>query len=64
MRGACFCIGPQPGETLCPCRLRAESDADRRIRQLEAENRRLRMGGAGRLRDQIGTFPPYERIGP
>lgn len=22
---ACNCIGPQPGETQCPCRLRAES---------------------------------------
>lgn len=42
---ACFCSGPRPGETLCPCRLRNESDKDRRLRYLEAEVRRLRTGG-------------------
>lgn len=56
---ACFCIGPQAGETLCPCRLRLERDKDWRIRQLEAENRRLKTGGPRRLRDRL-----YERIGP
>lgn len=28
---ACGCVGPQPGETKCPCRLRAESEQGRRM---------------------------------
>lgn len=28
---ACNCIGPQPGETKCPCRLRAESNQGRHM---------------------------------
>lgn len=28
---ACNCIGPQPGETKCPCRLRAESNQGRQM---------------------------------
>lgn len=24
----CFCIGPQPGDDLCPCRKRARRDRD------------------------------------
>lgn len=63
MRGACFCIGPQAGETLCPCRLRLESDTDRRIRQLEVEVRRLKTGQPRQLRDRVGDRL-YERISP
>lgn len=59
---SCFCIGPQAGESLCPCAMRAESDKDRRLRELEAEVRRLK--GSGRvLRDRVG-YRLYERIGP
>lgn len=27
----CGCIGPQPGETLCPCMLRAENEKAQRM---------------------------------
>lgn len=63
MRGQCFCAGPQSGETLCPCALRAERDTDRRIRQLEVEVRRLKTGQPRQLRDRVGDRL-YERIGP
>lgn len=39
---ACFCSGPRPGHTLCPCRERNETDKDRRLRLLEAEVADLR----------------------
>lgn len=51
---ACFCIGPQPGQTLCPCRLRNESDKDRRIRILEEEIETLRRR---RERESALDFP-------
>lgn len=63
MLRACFCIGPQHGETLCPCALRRESDKDCRIRQLEVEVRRLKTGQPRQLRDRVGDRL-YERIGP
>lgn len=39
---ACFCIGPQPGQTLCPCKLRNESIRDFELRMLREEVRKLR----------------------
>ena len=27
----CGCVGPQPGQSLCPCRLRAEADRGRQM---------------------------------
>lgn len=28
---ACNCVGPKPGETLCPCRLRGEREREHRM---------------------------------
>lgn len=39
---ACFCIGPQPGQRLCPCELRNESAKDAQIRLLQTEVDHLR----------------------
>lgn len=30
---SCGCVGPQPGETKCPCRLRVESEQGRSMIQ-------------------------------
>lgn len=49
---ACFCIGPQPGHSLCPCMERQERAADRELRELREEvrdlRRRLGMGFGSR----------------
>lgn len=29
---SCYCMGPRPGHTLCPCRERAEDDRRRQLR--------------------------------
>lgn len=39
---ACYCQGPRPGHTLCPCREQSASEETRRILALEAEVRRLK----------------------
>lgn len=42
MMGACFCSGPRPGHTLCPCAERRESDRSRR--EIEMFQRGFELG--------------------
>lgn len=41
---ACFCVGPQNGEPLCPCRMSARSAKDRRLDYLERRVKELERG--------------------
>lgn len=51
MRGPCYCSGPQPGHTLCPCAERRESARDCELRRLRTENETLmRRLSAGPIR--------------
>ena len=57
--GACFCSGPKPGHTLCPCEERQSAGETRKV--LEAFQRGYELGmierQRGRHRDRSPEFP-------
>ncbi|MFY3127614.1 RusA family crossover junction endodeoxyribonuclease [Achromobacter xylosoxidans] len=53
----CYCIGPQPGEKLCPCALRAASDSFARAQGEIANLRNSSSSGPDAARSVLLTLP-------